>query len=385
MHLDMIMDKVRVKKSLVQKPSGARFRYLPFLVKKEKKFVLLIGCLFFLASVLYPYPKIAMWVGFALAGYSAIANDSIQTIGTFIASNGHRKWWLLWLYIGLIFVATVTASWLIYDGDVTYARLSTKGFEKAPESFAFLQIAAPIFLLIITRLRMPVSTTFLLLSSFTTSTSAVMGVLEKSLLGYLIAFAVAIGTWFLLSGFFKRILKGKAHMAWDVAQWITSGTLWSIWIMQDAANIAVYLPRQLDLWQFLGFTSFIFLGLGVIFYLKGDKIQHVINEKSDVTDVRAATLIDLVYALILIVFQWMSTVPMSTTWVFIGLLAGREVAMRIKHDKRSKKKTFIMLGRDVLFATIGLLISIIIAAAVNPVIQKEIVQHFREMSWFSLL
>lgn len=100
-----------------------------------------------------------MWIGFALAGYSAIANDSIQTIGTFIASNGHRKWWHLWLYIGLIFVATVTVSWVVYDGDVTYARLSTKGFEQAPESFAFLQIAAPIFLLIITRMRMPVSTT----------------------------------------------------------------------------------------------------------------------------------------------------------------------------------------------------------------------------------
>ena len=29
-------------------------------------------------------------VGFALAGYSVIANDSIQTLGTFIASK--QKW-----------------------------------------------------------------------------------------------------------------------------------------------------------------------------------------------------------------------------------------------------------------------------------------------------
>ena len=31
-------------------------------------------------------------VGFALAGYSVIANDSIQTLGTFIAS----KKWFAW-------------------------------------------------------------------------------------------------------------------------------------------------------------------------------------------------------------------------------------------------------------------------------------------------
>jgi hypothetical protein len=37
-------------------------------------------------------------------------------------------------------------------------------------------------------------------------------------------------------------------------QWITSGTLWAVWVMQDAANIAVFLPRSLSIGQFLGFT-----------------------------------------------------------------------------------------------------------------------------------
>ena len=298
------------------------------LLAEERNFLIIIALLFLVAGAGYPYPKIAMWIGFALAGYSAIANDSIQTIGTFIASNAHRTWWHLWLYIGLIFVATVTVSWVLFDGDVTYQRLSTKGFEQSPTRFAFLQVAAPIFLLVLTRLRMPVSTTFLLLSSFTTSSHAIVNVLEKSLLGYVIAFGAAVSVWYLLSGWMRKLLVGKAHRAWDVAQWLTSGTLWAIWIMQDAANIAVYLPRQLDGYQFLAFTGAIFLGLGLLFYLKGDKIQQVVNEKSSVTDVRAATLIDLVYALLLIVFQWINTVPMSTTWVFIGLLGGRELAMR---------------------------------------------------------
>jgi phosphate/sulfate permease len=279
------------------------------------------------------------------------------------------------LYIGLIFVVTVAVSWLLFDGDVTYARLSTKGFEAAPTQFSFLQIAAPIFLLVLTRMKMPVSTTFLLLSSFTTSTHAIVDVLEKSFLGYIIAFFTAVATWYLLSGFIKRMLKGKAHRAWDVAQWTTSGTLWSIWIMQDAANIAVYLPRQLNLYHFLAFTGFIFFGLSIIFYLKGDKIQEVVNEKTDVKDVRAATLIDLVYAVILIVFQWINTVPMSTTWVFIGLLGGRELVLKMQAVKKDLNITFRMISKDVFYAFLGLCISILIALAANPVVQAEFMQY----------
>ena len=32
-------------------------------------------------------------VGFSLADYSVIANDSIQTLGTFITSNQRFKWY----------------------------------------------------------------------------------------------------------------------------------------------------------------------------------------------------------------------------------------------------------------------------------------------------
>ncbi len=39
--------------------------------------------------------EIYMIVGFVLAGYSVVANDAIQTLGTFLSSNAHRPWWLL--------------------------------------------------------------------------------------------------------------------------------------------------------------------------------------------------------------------------------------------------------------------------------------------------
>lgn len=337
--------------------------------------ILLIG--FVLAALTYDIPWLGMWVGFAVAGYSAVANDSIQTIGTFIASNRDQKWWVLWLFIGGIFLATVAYSFVTYDGDVTFQRLASKGFDQTPTSFSYLQVAAPLFLLILTRMRMPVSTTFLLLTSFATDVGSVGSVLAKSLSGWVVAFVVAIVVWLSLTKAFDRWFTGEAHPAWRVGQWITSGLLWSVWIMQDASNIAVYLPRQMALWHFGIFALVVFLGLGVLFKMGGERVQKIVDEKSGVVDVRAATMIDLVYGVILYVFKEVSDVPMSTTWVFIGLLGGREIAMAIrKSSKISVKDAARLLGKDVLFAGVGLAVSIVLAYAVNESFRAEVASVF---------
>ncbi|SMO77513.1 hypothetical protein [Fodinibius sediminis] len=349
------------------------------ILRKERTFLALIGLFFIITGITFPHAEIARWIGFALAGYSAISNDSIQTIGTFIASNEDKRWWVLWLFIGGIFLATVSYSWYMYDGDVSNQRLMTKGFSDAPQSFSFLQVAAPIFLLILTRMRMPVSTTFLLLSSFTASASAIGKVLVKSLSGYLLAFVVAVVVWMVISKIIKRYFVGEPHRIWTVFQWITSGTLWSVWIMQDAANIAVYLPRSLSGGEFLAFALYIFLGLGLLFYMRGDRIQKVVTEKSDVRDIRSASIIDFVYAIILYFFKIQSNIPMSTTWVFIGLLAGREIAMSFT-DARGKgkplKSSLKLVGKDAGYALFGLAVSIALAVAINPDISTDILNYF---------
>ena len=357
-----------------------RSRVLRLFIFKERKFFTLLILLFVTTGVFYPYPKIAMWLGFLFAGYAAIANDSIQTIGTFLASNIKKPWWLLALYIGGIFVVTMLVSWFMYDGDVSFQRLSSKGFDTAPEEFQFLQLAAPLVLLLLTRLQMPVSTTFLCLSAYASSMKGITSVLQKSLMGYAIAFAVAFIVWYLFSKLIKGLTKGKAHPAWTFFQWIISGILWAVWLMQDLANIAVTLPRSLSAVEVFFFIAYIFIGLGVLFYLRGDKIQNVVTKKSEVKDVRGATVIDFVYALILIFFQNMSKVPMSTTWVFIGLLGGREIAMTIApHYKigRKMKKTWKLVRGDVINASIGLLVSILVAVLVNKNLQEEILAYFK--------
>lgn len=347
--------------------------------RKEKPFLIVILVLVSIAGIITPYTYAAMWFGFALAAYSAIANDSIQTIGTFIASNQNRKWYWLWLFMGLIFVGTVTYSWLTYNGDVSYERLQVPGLEVAPTNFVFLQLAAPIVLLVMTRLRMPVSTTFLLLNVFTYKAGTIVSVMQKSFLGYLLAFFIAIIVWFTLEKFVTTYLKGKAKPYWYVLQWITSGTLWAVWIMQDAANIAVFLPRQLNVWEFVAYAGFVFIGLGFLFYLKGDRIQGIVTEKTKVTDIRAATIVDFVYAIILFYFKIISNVPMSTTWVFIGLLGGRELSIALAKSRKLKKRkarlvrAYRLARKDIVRAMIGLIVSLILALIINEGVRKEMI------------
>ena len=349
-------------------------------VRKERGFLIIIIGLLILSGLVFKNPTLAMWLAFLLAGYSAIANDSIQTIGTFISSNGNKPWYWLWLFMGTILVLTLSYSFIVNDGDVSYQRLNTPGLDVAPETFEFLQVAAPIILLILTRLRMPVSTSILLLSAFSTKSSSIGSILMKSFTGYILAFFVGIIVWALVSRWIERKVKNKAAGKWWTPfQWVTSGTLWAVWIMQDVSNIAVVLPRQLALWEFGIMTVYLFAGLGVLFYLKGDKIQGIVNEKADVTDVRAATIVDIVYAALLFYLKVISTIPISTTWVFLGLLGGREIAINMMKTNPARRvkgiqKALMLVRKDALYAGIGLLVSIILAFSINDAMRAEMIE-----------
>ena len=358
------------KKSLVSSNSSGLQHNLIFALF----ILLLVGVGYSVKS----YPTLAAWFGFFVAGYSAIANDSIQTIGTFIASNKQRPWWQLWVYLSLIFMATVSYSWVMYNGDVSHQRLIAKGFENAPESFNFLQVSAPIVLLVLTKARMPVSTTLLLLSAFAGSSKAISKVLFKSLSGYFVAFICGFIIFFTVARVCKKHFKGTPSIQWVLAQWVASGLLWSVWLQQDLANIAVFLPRSLSGGEFALFSGFIILGMALLLFFKGGGIQVIVTQKSFVTDPRFVTIIDAVYALILYYFKIRSKMPMSTTWVFLGLLAGREFAMSARG---ASNKSFFTVSKitvsDASKALLGLGISIYLATAINARIDiRSILQFF---------
>ena len=71
------------------------------------------------------YFTIWMFVGFILAAYSVVANDSVQTLGTWMASNQNRfKWYYLWIAATLVLWATLWWGWTVNNGDISYGRLN---------------------------------------------------------------------------------------------------------------------------------------------------------------------------------------------------------------------------------------------------------------------
>ena len=136
-----------------------------------------------------------MVVGFLFAAYSVIGNDSIQTLGTFIASNKKIKWYYLWAFAASILVFTLTYSFVTTGGDISFGRL-----EKIPfVEIKWYHALAPFGLVLLTRLGIPVSTSLLVLSAFASSL-VFEQILTKSAIGYGLAAVSAYILWMLISG-----------------------------------------------------------------------------------------------------------------------------------------------------------------------------------------
>lgn len=335
---------------------------------------------------------LVMWVGFILASYSVVGNDVIQTLGTFLTSNEKRlPWYILWLYGGGILAAVLIYGYM--QQDISYGRLSQ--FEM-PQVYHWYYLLPPIVLLTITRFGVPVSTTFMILTLFSLSNippdfkemiasvfnsdTVLGGMIIKSFYGYLIAFGFAIFIYFIISTtvekFFLDHQPSKGGMRlWTVLQWLATGFLWSQWLTQDLANIYIYLQggAQLSPTSFGISLAFIIGLLGYIFYSRGGKIQDVVREKTNTDDIRSATIIDFIYGLVLFVFKddylglWGGKLPMSTTWVFIGLLAGREIALRIRLENALTAKTRNMVLRDLAKVFSGLIVSVILVFLIKKI------------------
>ena len=310
--------------------------------------------------------EVLMVIGFALGAYSIVGNDAIQTLGTFLSSNSHRPWWVLWLFAGSIITVVLVYGWVAHSGDVSYGRLEAI---PVPDHFSWIYCVPPFVLLLLTRWGIPVSTTFLTLTIF--APKALESMLLKSLLGYATAFVVAIIVYKLITrGLESRFnrTEGPTSPWWIVAQWCSTGFLWSQWLIQDLANIYVFLPRDpvsrtpdIDVGWFIVSIVAILGLLAFIFYSHGGAIQKVVLTKTNTTDIRSATFVDLIYGIVLFVFKEVSNIPMSTTWVFVGLLAGREIAIAWNEKHRSRQEVSRLVLSDFAKILAGLVVSVALA------------------------
>lgn len=375
-------------------------------------------------------------IGFLIAAYAIVANDAIQTLGTFLASNSKRSWVTLWIFACSIIVAVMAYGWFAYDGDIAFDRLNSIPYPSG--GIQWWHALPPLALLILTRFGVPVSTTFLVLTIFALSGGAeTEGVMEsmliKSALGYMVAFGAGAVVWVIISSAFEKwvsktkvadhgdgifsipavaiaisvilyllingpVLPDVANVnwawiggvfalavgvgfltrklnTWTVLQWLSTAFLWSQWLIQDLANIFVFLPRETvvdaagETHVTFSLTMIIFATLimlvlhAIIFRARGGEIQKIVTSKTNTSDIRAATIVDFIYALVLMYFKELNDIPMSTTWVFLGLIAGREMAIALVASLRNRLEALWDVVSDAGRALIGLAVSVILAIA----------------------
>ena len=158
---------------------------------------------------------------------------------------------------------------------------------------------------------------------------------------------------------------------WVILQWVTTGYLWGVWLIQDFANIFVFLPRELTaLESFVGLAAITLL-LAYTFWNRGGPVQKILQAKTAVTDIRSATIIDFIYASLLFFFKEVSAIPMSTTFVFLGLIAGREYGFTLMDKSMSFFKACRLTLSDACKAFIGLVISIDMAVGL-PILGRSL-------------
>ena len=322
-----------------------------------------------------------MIVGFLLAAYSVVANDSLQTLGTYISSNKTRSpKGVQMLFICTITVAVLMLGWFLKNGDPAWGRLSVPGREfPLPEPFTWVYILPPLAVLALTQWGAPVSTSFLVLSSF--HPTNIGQLLNSSLTGYLVAFGVGLiayglGMWLLERWVFRRTQEGKEiNRIWFGLQWLYAGFLWSMWLVQDLANIFVFLPRQLEFFPMAICTAVLCVGLCVLVATGGGPLQAVLRTKTNTSDLRSATVIDFFFGLCLLYKAFLSSFPLSTTWVFLGLIGGREIALRIKEKEfevvftnREGGNLGRIIGNDLWKAFVGLVVSLGVALGIQTLI-----------------
>ena len=307
-----------------------------------------------------------MGIGFLFAAYSVIANDSVQTLGTWIASNNEKvNWKVMWVAASSVLLWALWYGWYAYGGDISYGRLNKIPFQE----IQWYHAAAPGLLLLLTRIGVPVSTSFLVLSAFA-STFILEKMLMKSMMGYAVAAVAAYALWLGITKILdeNKPVKEEHKVYWRVGQWFTTGFLWWTWLSHDMANIAVFLPREIPIDLMIIISVVFVFGLWYMFREGGGKIQNIVLEKHNTRYVRSATIIDGVYWLILFFFKELNDIPMSTTWVFVGLLCGRELAMATMTGKEKFKVVFPLIGKDFLKMMVGLGASVGVVLSIHYII-----------------
>ena len=94
------------------------------------------------------------------------------------------------------------------------------------------------------------------------------------------------------------------------------------------------------------------------------RYKRLYYDKRGTRFIRSACSIDFFYAFILLYFKQYNDIR-STTWVFVGLLCGRELAIASMVEDYKLKYVFSIIFKDFLKMIFGLLVSVGIVISIH--------------------
>lgn len=293
--------------------------------------------------------------------YNVMANNFIQTLGTFNVSNKYTKKWKIFLYLVMIFIVYFIYTWLRHDGNI---RKGSLRYIEYKESFSYSILLLPILVATFNHFRIPISVTFLSIPLFI-SGDVIKTMVIKAFINYFLAFAISFIFWNILYVEFKKILKNKNnHQFWMIIEYISIGILWCCWLNTCVSSFMVFLPPKLDLKHLILLLIVGSVVISIItIFRPNDKMEQIIEEKTDVKNIMSSVLFNILHSVVLLLLKLNSEVPIPTSWIFTGLLDGRELGIVTKKSNSfsdSKYKLCLKkITRDLCFNTIGIIISLL--------------------------
>lgn len=300
------------------------------------------------------------WFVMTTIMYNVIANNFVQTVGTFVTSSKNISKLNLFLYLAIIFIFNVLLAWKSYDGRIHRGFLEEIEYK---DSIRYSALLIPIILNLLTRFRIPISTTFLTLPLFS-KTYNLTNIISKAFSGYFVSFIISFIIWNLVYEKYKKHLKSNDNYEfWKAIQYISIGVLWYSWLSTCMSSFLVFLPRKFNIRHLI---LFLFIGILLLVIIAKNGIcnmEEIVEEKSDLKNIRSSVIFNITYSILLLVFKFNDRINITTTWLFLGLLDGRELsitnskatAMSGNSYKTCLKKIF----RDLYLSIIGIFVSLI--------------------------
>jgi hypothetical protein len=205
------------------------------------------------------------------------------------------------------------------------------------------------------------------------SKNNILNMLFKTSASYLISCAISGHICYkLLKRYKKYILHDNGDdeylKIWELMQVFSTALLVVAWLFFSVSNITVFLPRKLEQQDFLMFLCVIIFTIASVLGNKNNKMQEIISKKNNANNLKMNVIINILFTMVLFLFKVINNVSIATTFVFLGILAGKDLAIIFAEKNilgSSYRRVIFNSLKDINKCITGVIVSLTFVALIN--------------------